>query len=436
MLSFNANDQYTFTNNTFTNNSGYYAGAIYRPSGWSRDNYLSEVTKLLVGSKSSETNIIHYTIWSTSDVSQYENWYVDLAEQPPVVDPPIVDPPPVIQGICERKVNQTYTGSDNNTKQTVGDVLYQTCTGGYRITMVSQVHVEFVNVSKPQTAPVLIKGGAISGGREIRTTMTFKSYQPHTVLLDQGNLTLQNLEFNFTFLSNQSIYPALSLVGTSNSTSASYYKSLTIISCVLNGLGNISGAEFIIESSKFLNIKNYHIYGSGIDLQFGGQNQKITINQCIFQNISCNVTEQGTGALSLTSLKCTASQSSTVPQDSCTCTNTNYPYGCKCPTDSSQLTGIPSSRCECRLTSDPRASGICPAYCIEGSLINDCVCDSDSSQYPSSICSQDKLCQFDLEYQSQEDCPCLNTADPRAVFRGLSLPQYWRSKNGYNLQIS
>ncbi|KAA6374157.1 MAG: hypothetical protein EZS28_030316, partial [Streblomastix strix] len=603
VLSFNANDQYTFTNNTFTNNSGYYAGAICidirtkkcnfsdnyfshntltngtdqrgcdfyinwsgdRPSGWSRDNYESEITKLLVGSKSAETNSIHYTIWSTSDVSQYQNWYVNIAEQPPVVDPPIVDPPPVIQGICERKVNQTYTGSDINTKQTVGDVLYQTCTGGYRITMVSQVHVEFVNVSKPQTAPVLIKGGAISGGREIRTSMSFNSYQPHTVLLDQGNLTLQNLEFNFTFLSNQSIYPALSLIGTSNSTSASYYKSLTIISCVLNGLGNIqvvnqmvfanesnivimrdnifqnaliqelrfiycntsrSGAEFIIESSKFVNIKNYHIYGSGISLQFGGQNQKITINQCTFENISCNVTYQGTGALDLASLvqstifnitqnqfiNCVGDRAGAftaiMVSDKLFFQNNSFsgnklirsdqrgqdaflwwrsePTGwnysntltkiqslikgsistdinsinystpsvqgfislpkeqleyckskaeltsdCECDPDS---TTYPSSTCErdkkctydlanqtnqtcpCLSSGDPRAgNGQCPAYCVaKDSLTANCICDSNSSTYPTSNCEKDKLCITDLANQPNSSCPCLNTSDPRA----------------------
>ncbi|KAA6393206.1 MAG: hypothetical protein EZS28_011268 [Streblomastix strix] len=392
-----------------------------------------------------------------------------------------------------------FTKLANGTAIPIGDALYQTCTGGYRITMASQVHVEFVNVSKPQTAPVLIKGGAISGGREIRTTMTFNSYQPHTVFLDQGNLTLQNLEFNFTLLSNQSIYPDLSLVGTSNSTSASY------------------GAEFIIESSKFVNIKNYHIYGSGISLQFGGQNQKIAINKCTIENISCNVTEKqfincidnhaGAFTAIIVSDKLffqnnsfsgnklirsdqrgqdaflwwrseptgwnysntlTKIQSLIKGSISTDINSINYSTPsvqgfislpkeqleyCKSKAELSQVcecdpnsTKYPLATCErdkkgefdlasqtnatypCLSTGDPRAGiGQCPAYCIsKDSQTANCICDSNSSTYPTSNCEKDKLCITDLANQPNSSCPCINTADPRA---GFACPQYCKSKN-------
>ncbi|KAA6385948.1 MAG: hypothetical protein EZS28_018524 [Streblomastix strix] len=112
--------------------------------------------------------------------------------------------------------------------------------------------------------------------------------------------------------------------------------------------------------------------------------------------------------------KCNKSSSSTVPKDSCTCTGTNYPSGCKCPTDSSQLNGIPSSRCECRTSGDPRAGNdICPAYCIKESITPDCVCETNSSSYTTSTCQTDKLCLTDLVHQNIIDCPCQSTADPR-----------------------
>ncbi|KAA6374605.1 MAG: hypothetical protein EZS28_029868 [Streblomastix strix] len=412
MLSFNANDQ-----------SYIYWGGD-RPSGCSRDNYESEITKLLVGSKSAETNSIHYTIWSTSDVSQYENWYVNIAEQPPVVDPPIIGPPPVIQEICERKVNQTYTGSDINMKQTVEDVLYQTCTGGYRITMVSQVHIEFVNVSKPQTAPVLIKGGAISGGREIRTMMTFNSYQPHTVFLVQGNLTLQNLEFNFTFFSKQSIYPALSLVGTSNSTSASYYKSLTIISCVQNGLvqGFISLPNEQLEYCKSKaelsqdcecdpDSTTYPLATCELDKKcaYDLANQTNATCPCL----STGYTRTGKGQCPA---YCVAKDSLTA---NCICDSNSSTYSTSnCEKDKLCITDLvnqPNSSCPCLNTSDPGVGkGQCPAYCIQGQVTQQCVCDIGISSYPTSTCEREKQCTFNLINQTKITYPCLSTGDPRA----------------------
>ncbi|KAA6389667.1 MAG: hypothetical protein EZS28_014804, partial [Streblomastix strix] len=128
--------------------------------------------------------------------------------------------------------------------------------------------------------------------------------------------------------------------------------------------------------------------------------------------------------------KCNVSSSSTVPTDSCTCTGTNYPSGCKCPTDSSQLTGIPKERCECLTTSDPRAgNGICPAYCVKDSLTENCVCDTGSYQYPSTTCQKDKSCKFNLENQNSSDCPCLPTGDPRA---GNTCPYYCTAKDTPN----
>ncbi|KAA6309379.1 MAG: hypothetical protein EZS28_056524, partial [Streblomastix strix] len=67
--------------------------------------------------------------------------------------------------------------------------------------------------------------------------------------------------------------------------------------------------------------------------------------------------------------KCTDTSNTNVEKDSCTCSSTNYPTGCKCPSNSTELTGIPQSRCECRKTGDPRAGkGECPEYSVKDSL--------------------------------------------------------------------
>ncbi|KAA6384196.1 MAG: hypothetical protein EZS28_020280 [Streblomastix strix] len=123
--------------------------------------------------------------------------------------------------------------------------------------------------------------------------------------------------------------------------------------------------------------------------------------------------------------QCNVSSNSSVPTDSCTCSKQNYPSGCKCPTNSSELYGIPSSRCECHTTSDPRSGTVCPAYCVKGSLTPDCVCDTNLSSYSSSQCMKDKLCIFKLQQQSKEYCPCLMKGDPRA---GGICPSYCKSK--------
>ncbi|KAA6315351.1 MAG: hypothetical protein EZS28_055433, partial [Streblomastix strix] len=119
--------------------------------------------------------------------------------------------------------------------------------------------------------------------------------------------------------------------------------------------------------------------------------------------------------------KCTASSSSTVPTDSCTCSGANYPSGCKCPINSSQLSGIPSSRCDCLTTGDPRANGICPAYCIIGNANQSCVCDTNKEGFSVAQCQKEKACKFDLINQTISDCPCLSTADPR---NGTFCPAY------------
>ncbi|KAA6395532.1 MAG: hypothetical protein EZS28_008945, partial [Streblomastix strix] len=123
---------------------------------------------------------------------------------------------------------------------------------------------------------------------------------------------------------------------------------------------------------------------------------------------------------------CQINSNSSVQKDSCICTGTSYPSGCKCPTDPSQLTDIPLNRCECRSWGDPRAGkGECPAYCIKGQTTSNCVCESGSTIYPTETCEKDKLCIIDIVHQTKVDCPCLMKGDPRA---GGICPSYCKSK--------
>ncbi|KAA6372011.1 MAG: hypothetical protein EZS28_032464 [Streblomastix strix] len=46
-----------------------------------------------------------------------------------------------------------------------------------------------------------------------------------------------------------------------------------------------------------------------------------------------------------------------------------------CDTADADLTGIPKLLCECKSTADPRAGGICPAYCTSTIHPADCICD-------------------------------------------------------------
>ncbi|KAA6378180.1 MAG: hypothetical protein EZS28_026294, partial [Streblomastix strix] len=94
----------------------------------------------------------------------------------------------------------------------------------------------------------------------------------------------------------------------------------------------------------------------------------------------------------------------------------NYPSGCKCPTIPSELTGISKDRCPCLLTGDdPRADGICPAYCTaKDQPTSDCVCNTQSTNYLLATCQYDKFCA-DLTGKSPTQCFCTGDSDPRSA---------------------
>ncbi|KAA6396967.1 MAG: hypothetical protein EZS28_007501, partial [Streblomastix strix] len=112
--------------------------------------------------------------------------------------------------------------------------------------------------------------------------------------------------------------------------------------------------------------------------------------------------------------KCTVSSIETVDEGSCTCSESNYPQGCKCPTIPSELTGISKDRCPCLASGDdPRADGICSAYCTsKDEPTSDCVCNNESTNYSLSTCQYDKLCTV-LTGKTPSQCACTGDSDPR-----------------------
>ncbi|KAA6399259.1 MAG: hypothetical protein EZS28_005210, partial [Streblomastix strix] len=200
-------------------------------------------------------------------------------------------------------------------------------------------------------------------------------------------------------------------------------------SCTCSGTNYPSGCKCPTDSSQLINIPTSQCQCSNISDPRAGTTcpaycigPDIPTSSCV---CDLNPNVQYPPQLCQSDKKCTAQSGSSVPQDSCSCIESNYPYGCKCPTNSSQLIGIPQSICDCRTTQDPRAGGACPTYCVRGQTNVNCICDTGSSSYPYESCEKDKKCIIDLIHQSKADCPCLMKGDPRA---GDICPSYCISK--------
>ncbi|KAA6385963.1 MAG: hypothetical protein EZS28_018510, partial [Streblomastix strix] len=302
----------------------------------------------------------------------------------------------------------------------------------------------------------------------IRTTMKINSSLLYTILLVEGNLTLYNLEFNYTLAKNQL---TLECICDPDSTSylfdtcqkdkqcqfdlihqiASYCPCLPTndpragIICPQYCIKGKVTSECVCDT----NMSNYSdeqcqqekackydlIHQTNVTCPCLSTDDPRAGNACPDYctaidkpNTDC-VCDSGSTSYKpsqcQTDKKCTVNSNQTVSTNSCTCTSSNYPSGCKCPTNSSELIGIPSSRCICHTTGDPRAGSVCPVYCVKGSLSPTCVCDTNLSSYPSSQCMKDKICIFNLSQQTKEYCPCLMKGDPRA---DNVCPSYCKSK--------
>ncbi|KAA6364356.1 MAG: hypothetical protein EZS28_040117, partial [Streblomastix strix] len=237
-------------------------------------------------------------------------------------------------------------------------------------------HFEYINISKTQSTPISITGGATQDEKSIRTSWTISAQSDNIIYLNNGELTLHNLEFNYTKISS-TILPAVCLIEASES--RVYYKALTVTSCVFNGLGlgssdtvrtmiiayyldsltlrddifqnaHINGSRyavysvsnktrtaFFVERSQFLNIQIETATGQGaLVITLAGTNQTAFINQCNFTNCSCISQDSISGAIYLSSNISSASQNQYIVSNNIFIGNSGHETGAL------YATGIPS----------------------------------------------------------------------------------------------
>ncbi|KAA6376312.1 MAG: hypothetical protein EZS28_028162 [Streblomastix strix] len=97
------------------------------------------------------------------------------------------------------------------------------------------------------------------------------------------------------------------------------------------------------------------------------------------------------------------------------------------------LTNQSNATCPCQSTGDPKNGSFCLVYCMKGQVSINCVCDTNSTIFPLAQCQKDMLCATDLVHQSASDCPCLSTGDPRA---GNTCPSYCTAKRTPNANFA
>ncbi|KAA6402212.1 MAG: hypothetical protein EZS28_002264 [Streblomastix strix] len=210
----------------------------------------------------------------------------------------------------------------------------------------------------------------------------------------------------------------------------------------------IKGRQTIGEQAQTIWSYNFN-YGPIIQLTSGD----LTLEKIDFQyNLTNKPTPEGCICkLSQTEQKCICQEND--QRQSCVCLPVGdsriHCIGHTTPCNQSDLTNISISICECRSTGDLRAGqstpGIsCPSYCTGPFSPNsDCVCDTESTEYPFAQCQSEQKCaaysdqtvevdtcrcsalnhpinckcpinSTDLIGISQERCECLPNNDPRA----------------------
>ncbi|KAA6379564.1 MAG: hypothetical protein EZS28_024910 [Streblomastix strix] len=114
---------------------------------------------------------------------------------------------------CQWNVSKYNIGTNTSSKtaKTINAVLEQTCVDGYQITLEDNRHYEFIGINKAKTSPIVIKGGPPRDGNNIWTTWLLNSAQICTIFLVEGDLTLQNIQFNFTLSDDRILIIASSM---------------------------------------------------------------------------------------------------------------------------------------------------------------------------------------------------------------------------------
>ncbi|KAA6383309.1 MAG: hypothetical protein EZS28_021163, partial [Streblomastix strix] len=327
---------FDFSNNKFSNNSKLYSGNggndaylmwYNYPLGWTIDNTKYKVQQIFEDSKPSNENNVYYEL-RTNNEFEFSGYITSGT----VEQDPGEDLEPGTEG-CIWNVNQT--GDVTTVKKTIMGVLAGECDNleGYKVTLLNDIHYESVTINKPETLPVLIKGGAKDEEENnIHTIWGVNTSAARTITLLQGNLTIQNIEFIYKIDSQSEQIQPWNAIIYSYDPNFSNGK-LSLESCIFKGLGsdqpvnkmiyvsqinklsivdcifqdaNINDSnsiyyhsyyydsEFIVQNSTFVNIR-VRDYGRGIiRISVYGQNQIVTLNGSTFENCS-----QGQGTVNI-----------------------------------------------------------------------------------------------------------------------------------------
>ncbi|KAA6380959.1 MAG: hypothetical protein EZS28_023515 [Streblomastix strix] len=209
--------------------------------------------------------------------------------------------------VCIWKVSQQYSGIKVNKKtaKTVRSAVDQACADSIEIILEDISHSEHLFLNKTQENPVLIKNGAKDGsGNMVRTAWhTTASNTSFGMFIYQAVVTLQNIEFSHTLFANGTIWPTMYLIVIQGSQGRN--NSVTIISCIFNGLGSsyhlyrMIGAynvdNFVMRNSLIQNA----VLDRMMDISSSSQNKidgQVFIERCKFRNIS---TDAAPGAIQL-----------------------------------------------------------------------------------------------------------------------------------------
>ncbi|KAA6359202.1 MAG: hypothetical protein EZS28_045271, partial [Streblomastix strix] len=183
---------FDFSNNEFSNNSKLYSGngandayLIWQeyPLGWTIDNAKYKVQQIFEDSKPSNENNVYYE-FRTNNQFEFSGYITSGT----VEQDPGEELEPGTEG-CIWNVNQT--GDGIIAKKTIMGVLAGECDNleGYKITLLNALHYESVTINKPETFPVLIKGGAKDEEEtSIRTIWGVNTSAACTIILLQGDL--------------------------------------------------------------------------------------------------------------------------------------------------------------------------------------------------------------------------------------------------------
>ncbi|KAA6374221.1 MAG: hypothetical protein EZS28_030251, partial [Streblomastix strix] len=145
--------------------------------------------------------------------------------------------------VCQFNVSQKSTGGFH----TISEVLNQTCTkdGGYEIILLDSEHNEFLHLN--QNVTILIQG---KNENPTNWRSTIKCEQ--LILLQQGRLTLVNIEFHYSIINDTEIFiiPSNNLI---QSQKNSQYPSLTIRQCTFQSV-SWDKSDFLVQMHTiFLN---------------------------------------------------------------------------------------------------------------------------------------------------------------------------------------